>query len=135
MWTPPKLVNGPDRLSLNSRSSFKGYEHAIIEYGTGVYLEKSTPFIDNSSINNNTDFHVTSFRGRPGQKIQNMILKFDEIVIYVSKSHLEKLKGSVIGWKDTLMESGFDIDNPQARQPCGCGESINFIEEESDDRR
>ena len=57
----------------------------------------------------------------------DVVLKFDDIVIYVNKSHLEKLKGSVIGWKDTLMESGFDIDNPQAKQPCGCGESINFI--------
>ena len=69
--------------------------------------------------------YVLEFEEKP--MIDDMILKFDEIVIYVSKSHFEKLKGSVIGWKDTLMESGFDIKNPQAKQPCGCGESINFI--------
>ena len=39
----------------------------------------------------------------------------------------------VIGWKETLFLSGFDIDNPQAEQPCGCGESINFIEEENNE--
>jgi len=69
--------------------------------------------------------YILEFEEKP--TIDDVILKFDGIVIYVDRSHLEKLKGSVIGWKDTLMESGFDIDNPQARQPCGCGESINFI--------
>jgi Fe-S cluster assembly iron-binding protein IscA len=24
------------------------------------------------------------------------------------------------------MESGFQIDNPQAKRPCGCGESVDF---------
>jgi len=63
----------------------------------------------------------------------DIILKFDNIIIYVDKKHREKLKGSVIGWKETLFLSGFDIDNPQAKQPCGCGESINFIEEENNE--
>ena len=39
---------------------------------------------------------------------------------------MKKLKNSIIDWTDTIMESGFKIDNPQAKQPCGCGESINF---------
>ena len=46
--------------------------------------------------------------------------------IYVKKRDILKLKNSTIDWKDTLMESGFNIDNPQAQQPCGCGESVNF---------
>jgi len=49
-----------------------------------------------------------------------------KIDIYVSNAHVDKLKNSRIDWVDTLMESGFKIDNPQAKQPCGCGESINF---------
>ncbi len=49
-----------------------------------------------------------------------------KLAIYVSAKHIDKLKNSTIDWKDSLMESGFDIDNPQAKQPCGCGESINF---------
>ena len=68
--------------------------------------------------------YILEFEEKP--MIDDLVLKFDEIVIYMNKTHLEKLKGSIIGWKDTLMESGFDIDNPQAKQPCGCGESINF---------
>ena len=69
--------------------------------------------------------YILEFEEKP--LIDDVVLKFDEIIIYVSKAHLEKLKGSIIGWKDALMESGFDINNPQAKQPCGCGESINFI--------
>ena len=66
---------------------------------------------------------------------EDVVLKFKEIVLYINPLHVEKLKGSVIDWKETVLESGFRIDNPQAKQPCGCGESINFIEEENDDRR
>ncbi|MEC7987833.1 MAG: iron-sulfur cluster assembly accessory protein [Myxococcota bacterium] len=55
-------------------------------------------------------------------------LIFDEsgIRVFVNPEHMEKLKNSVIGWKESLMESGFDIDNPQAKRPCGCGESVDF---------
>jgi len=57
----------------------------------------------------------------------DVVLKVDNIVIYVDKAYGSKLKGSIIGWKETPFLSGFQIDNPQAKQPCGCGESINFI--------
>ena len=46
--------------------------------------------------------------------------------LIVSESHIDLLKNSTIDWKDSLMEAGFDIINPQAKQPCGCGESVNF---------
>ena len=48
------------------------------------------------------------------------------VQVFVNKEHMEKLKNSTIGWVDTLMESGFDIENPQAKRPCGCGESVDF---------
>jgi len=69
--------------------------------------------------------YVLEFEENPDPA--DIVLEFDDIVIYVNETHREKLKGSVIGWKETLFLSGFDIDNPQARQPCGCGESISFI--------
>ena len=41
-------------------------------------------------------------------------LVFDQgRVSYVKEEHMEKLKNSVIDWKDSLMESGFDIANPR----------------------
>tara|TARA_R110000824_G_scaffold322464_1_gene509146 strand:- start:5 stop:349 length:345 start_codon:yes stop_codon:yes gene_type:complete len=72
--------------------------------------------------------YVLEFGDNPSDS--DMILEFDNMVIYVDRAYSQKLKGSVIGWKETLFLSGFQIDNPQAKQPCGCGESINFIEEE-----
>jgi iron-sulfur cluster assembly protein len=56
-------------------------------------------------------------------------LVFDQgegLRVFVKRDHMEKLKNSVIDWKDSLMESGFDINNPQAKRPCGCGESVDF---------
>jgi iron-sulfur cluster assembly protein len=56
-------------------------------------------------------------------------LVFDQgegLRVFVKREHMDKLKNSVIDWKDSLMESGFDIENPQAKRPCGCGESVDF---------
>ena len=52
--------------------------------------------------------------------------EFDGVKVFLSKEHQEKLKNTVIDWEDTLMSSGFKIDNPQAKRPCGCGESVDF---------
>ena len=32
--------------------------------------------------------------------------------------------GTVLDYMDTLMESGFKINNPNAKNSCGCGESF-----------
>jgi iron-sulfur cluster assembly protein len=61
-----------------------------------------------------------------GATAEDMIYSFEGLDVFVSKEQLEKLKNSVIGWEDTLMSSGFAIENPQAKRPCGCGESVDF---------
>jgi iron-sulfur cluster assembly accessory protein len=48
------------------------------------------------------------------------------VKVFVNPEHMEKLKNSTIGWAESLMEAGFDIENPQATRPCGCGESVDF---------
>ncbi|MCH2574460.1 iron-sulfur cluster assembly accessory protein, partial [Candidatus Poribacteria bacterium] len=35
------------------------------------------------------------------------------------------LAGSILDYKDGLMESGFKIENPNANSTCGCGESFS----------
>ena len=57
---------------------------------------------------------------------EDLIFEIEGVKIFVNNEHMLKLKNSTIDWVDSLMESGFKIDNPQAKQPCGCGESINF---------
>jgi len=54
------------------------------------------------------------------------VFKFSDVAVFVKNEHMEKLQNSTIGWTETLMESGFEIDNPQAKRPCGCGESVSF---------
>lgn len=46
--------------------------------------------------------------------------------VFVNQEHMDKLKNSTIDWKESLMDAGFDIANPQAKRPCGCGESVDF---------
>ena len=58
----------------------------------------------------------------PGDRI----FKFDDVEVFVDIEHMTKLTGSTIGWKENLMEEGFDIENPQAARPCGCGESVDI---------
>jgi iron-sulfur cluster assembly accessory protein len=57
---------------------------------------------------------------------EDLIFAVDKVRVFVNMDHMEKLKNSTIGWVDSLMESGFQIDNPQAKRPCGCGESVAF---------
>ncbi|MBL8617576.1 MAG: iron-sulfur cluster assembly accessory protein [Deltaproteobacteria bacterium] len=49
-----------------------------------------------------------------------------EVRVFVSREHMAKLKNSTIGWKDDMMAAGFEIENPQAKRPCGCGASVDF---------
>ena len=54
------------------------------------------------------------------------IFEFDGVKVFLNPEHVTKLKGSVIDWTESLMESGFNIVNPQAKRPCGCGESFDL---------
>lgn len=54
------------------------------------------------------------------------VFTYDGVSVFVKGEHMEKLQASTIDWIDTLMESGFKIENPQAKRPCGCGESVDF---------
>jgi iron-sulfur cluster assembly protein len=56
----------------------------------------------------------------------DVVIDVDGVQVFVNPEHGELLKNSTIDWVDTLMESGFQIENPQAKRPCGCGESVDF---------
>ena len=68
--------------------------------------------------------YILEFEKSPAH--DDVVLKFEGVDLYINIAHLKKLNGSIIGWKESLMESGFDISNPHAKQPCGCGASVNF---------
>ncbi|MGF1677980.1 MAG: HesB/IscA family protein [Candidatus Methylacidiphilales bacterium] len=44
--------------------------------------------------------------------------------VYLDESSALYLKGSTIDYEDTLSNAGFRIQNPNAKQTCGCGTSF-----------
>ena len=61
-----------------------------------------------------------------GPSAEDLIFDHDGVQVFVNPVHMEKLKNSTIDWKESLMEAGFSIENPQAKRPCGCGASVDF---------
>ncbi len=56
----------------------------------------------------------------------DLVFRHGPVQVFVKKEHMAKLKNSVIGWKEDMMAAGFEIENPQAKRPCGCGASVDF---------
>jgi iron-sulfur cluster assembly protein len=45
--------------------------------------------------------------------------------VYVHPMHLPFLQGSTIRFLDGDFQTGFQIDNPNAKRVCGCGDSFD----------
>ncbi|HYO82425.1 MAG TPA: iron-sulfur cluster assembly accessory protein [Bryobacteraceae bacterium] len=58
---------------------------------------------------------------RPTDKV----LCFDDVNVFVDPKSLLFLNGMTLDWKDSLMQSGFVFDNPNAKKSCGCGTSFS----------
>jgi iron-sulfur cluster assembly accessory protein len=52
-------------------------------------------------------------------------LKFDGLKVFVDQASLRLLAGVKVDYVETLQESGFKFDNPNAKASCGCGKSFN----------
>jgi iron-sulfur cluster assembly protein len=57
---------------------------------------------------------------RPTDKV----LEFDGVHIYIDPKSAIYLKGMTLDYKESLMQSGFEFDNPNAKKSCGCGTSF-----------
>jgi len=55
----------------------------------------------------------------------DVIEEFDGVNVLVDKQSVELLRGSVLDYKDGLMEGGFAINNPNVTRSCGCGNSFS----------
>ncbi len=49
----------------------------------------------------------------------------DEVRVVVDEKSALYLVGTTLDYVDTLMESGFKIQNPNAKNSCGCGQSFS----------
>ena len=52
--------------------------------------------------------------------------EFGSVRLFVPQAHLEKLIHSEIDYKDSLMDAGFKVNNPNVIGSCGCGVSNTF---------
>ncbi len=50
----------------------------------------------------------------------------DGVEIRMDKMSTPYLRGATIDYVDTLQQSGFTIDNPNAKGSCACGDSAQF---------
>lgn len=60
-------------------------------------------------------------RQRPTDKI----FDFDGVKIFVDPKSLLYLHGLTLDYKESLMQSGFVFENPNAQKKCGCGTSFS----------
>jgi len=60
-------------------------------------------------------------RPRPTDRI----FDFDGVHIFIDPKSIRYLQGMTLDYKETLMESGFVFENPNAKKSCGCGTSFS----------
>jgi iron-sulfur cluster insertion protein len=48
-----------------------------------------------------------------------------EVKVLVDAKSRLYISGSEVNYKNDMMESGFEVTNPQAKGGCGCGKSFN----------
>ena len=66
--------------------------------------------------------YALSWDEKPQEK--DRIFEREGVRVFVDPKSYIYLVGSVVEYEDTLLQAGFRITNPQAKQTCGCGESF-----------
>lgn len=59
------------------------------------------------------------------EKEQDIVVEDKGVRLFVDKDGMPMLKGTEIDYTETLQESGFKINNPNAKSTCGCGKSFS----------
>jgi iron-sulfur cluster assembly protein len=55
---------------------------------------------------------------------RDQVLDFDGVKIFIDPKSLIYLRGLTLDYKESLMQSGFVFENPNATKNCGCGSSF-----------
>ena len=56
----------------------------------------------------------------------DVVVTASDVEIRMDKMSAPYLKGAKVDYLDTLEQSGFTIDNPNAKGTCACGDSAQF---------
>ena len=62
------------------------------------------------------------FEIKPRERDQ--VFEFDGVKIFIDPKSLIYLRGLTLDYQESLMQSGFVFDNPNATKSCGCGNSF-----------
>lgn len=52
------------------------------------------------------------------------VFEYEDVKIFVDPKSYIYLDGMTLDYKETLMQSGFEFHNPNAKKSCGCGTSF-----------
>ena len=67
--------------------------------------------------------YAVRFDGQPAER--DKIFEFEGVRVFVDPKSLIYLAGTVLDYKNELMQSGFVFENPHAGKGCGCGASFS----------
>ena len=59
------------------------------------------------------------------QRPTDKVFEFDGVKVVVDPKSLLYLHGMTLDYKESLMQSGFVFENPNAQKGCGCGTSFS----------
>lgn len=60
---------------------------------------------------------------------QDLSRQFDDIKVVVDEVSIQYLRGATVDFVESVMGSGFQIENPNAVSSCGCGSSFRTKDE------
>ena len=60
-------------------------------------------------------------------KERDKVFEKDGVRVFVDPKSYLYLMGSELRYEETLMASGFKLENPNVKTACGCGESVNLV--------
>jgi len=63
-------------------------------------------------------------RFEPKERPSDRVFDFGGVKVFVDPKSLIYLDGMTLDYKESLMQSGFVFDNPNAKKSCGCGTSF-----------
>src|SRR3979409_1804484 len=65
------------------------------------------------------------FRFDTKERPTDKVVEFDGVKIVVDPKSLLYLHGMTLDYKESLIQSGFVFENPNAQKSCGCGTSFS----------
>jgi iron-sulfur cluster assembly protein len=64
-------------------------------------------------------------RFEPKERPSDRVFDFEGVKVFVDPKSLIYLEGMTLDYKESLMQSGFVFENPNAKKSCGCGTSFS----------